>query len=133
MINIMIEEDLFDYLKTNVYLDLAMSLDPISRWDCYSKKRQHRIELKCRKNHYEDLVIEKGKFDALIKQANEDFDIPIYINSTPKGIYSWNLFYVYPEWSYKDLPKTTDFNDNDMILKEIAMLPICDAEILFIN
>ncbi len=130
MTNIMIEEDLFDYLKTNIYPDLEMSLNPISRWDCYSPIRHHRIELKCRKTHYEDLVIEKGKFDALIKQANEDFDVPIYINSTPKGIYSWNLFYIYPEWFYKDLPKTTDFIDNNKISKEIAMLPVIDAIIL---
>ena len=133
MTNTMVEQDLFNYLKENLYPDLVMSLSPISRWDCYSKKRQHRIELKCRKNHYEELVIEKGKFDAMIRKANENFDVPIYINSTPKGIYSWILFYVYPDWSYKDLPKTTDFNDNNMIPKEIAMLPICDAEILFVN
>ena len=68
----MVEQDLFNYLKENLYPDLVMSLSPISRWDCYSKKRQHRIELKCRKNHYEELVIEKGKFDAMIRKANEN-------------------------------------------------------------
>ena len=56
MTNTMVEQDLFNYLKENLYPDLVMSLSPISRWDCYSKKRQHRIELKCRKNHYEELL-----------------------------------------------------------------------------
>tara|TARA_Y100001963_G_C6771497_1_gene445136 strand:+ start:1808 stop:2200 length:393 start_codon:yes stop_codon:yes gene_type:complete len=130
MRNIMIEKDLFDYLKNQIYPDLVMSLSPISRWDCYSPSRKHRIELKCRKTHYDDLVIEKGKFDAMIEKANENFDIPIYINSTPKGIFSWNLFFVYPEWFYKELPKTTDFSDNNKITKEIAMLPVIDAETL---
>ena len=130
MRNIMIEKDLFDYLKNQIYPYLVMSLSPISRWDCYSPSRKHRIELKCRKTHYDDLVIEKGKFDAMIEKANENFDIPIYINSTPKGIFSWNLFFVYPEWFYKELPKTTDFSDNNKITKEIAMLPVIDAETL---
>ena len=60
----MIESDLFNYLKQHVYPDLVMSLNPISRWDCYSPLKQHRIELKCRKTHYDELVIEKSKFAA---------------------------------------------------------------------
>lgn len=124
------EKDLFNWLVANYYKDLVKAKSPISRWDCYSPSRKHRIELKCRKTHYDDLVIEKGKFDAMIEKANENFDIPIYINSTPKGIFSWNLFFVYPEWFYKELPKTTDFSDNNKITKEIAMLPVIDAETL---
>ena len=62
----MIEQELFDYLKLNVYPDLVMSTSPISRWDCYSATKQHRIELKCRKTHYDELVIEKSKFTALL-------------------------------------------------------------------
>jgi len=126
----MIEQDLFIYLKEKVYPDLVMSNSPISRWDCYSPKTKHRIELKCRKTHYDELVIERGKFDAMIEKANDNFDLPIYINSTPKGIYKWNLFFVKPIWFEKQLPKTTDFSDNFKITKEIAMLPIVDAEIL---
>jgi|TARA_R100001463_G_scaffold41922_1_gene88104 hypothetical protein len=126
----MIEKDLFIYLKEKVYPDLVMSNSPISRWDCYSPKTKHRIELKCRKTHYDELVIERGKFDAMIEKANDNFDLPIYINSTPQGIYKWNLFFVTPTWFEKQLPKTTDFSDNFKITKEIAMLPIVDAEIL---
>tara|TARA_R100000654_G_scaffold1692_5_gene6220 strand:- start:13449 stop:13829 length:381 start_codon:yes stop_codon:yes gene_type:complete len=126
----MIEIDLFNYLKENVYPDLVMSLSPISRWDCYSPKTHHRIELKCRKTHYEELVIEKSKFAALLDKAIENFDVPIYINSTPKGIYRWNLFFQNPHWFKKDLPKTTDFGNNIKITKEIAMLPVVGAEIL---
>ena len=126
----MIEQDLFIYLKEKVYPDLVMSNSPISRWDCYSPKTKHRIELKCRKTHYDELVIERGKFDAMIEKANDNFDLPIYINSTPKGIYKWNLFFVEPIWFEKQLPKTTDFSNNFKITKEIAMQPIVDAEIL---
>tara|TARA_R110002020_G_scaffold453806_1_gene668863 strand:- start:6068 stop:6448 length:381 start_codon:yes stop_codon:yes gene_type:complete len=126
----MIEKDLFIYLKEKVYPDLVMSNSPISRWDCYSPKTKHRIELKCRKKHYDELVIERGKFDAMIFKANDNFDLPIYINSTPKGVYKWNLFFVSPTWFMKELPKTTQFSNNAKISKEIAMLPIIDAEVL---
>ena len=107
-----------------------MSNSPISRWDCYSPITKHRIELKCRKKHYDELVIEKGKFDAMIFKANDNFDLPIYINSTPKGVYKWNLFFVNPSWFMKQLPKTTEFSNNTKISKEIAMLSIIDAEVL---
>ena len=126
----MVEIDLFRYLKYNVYPDLVMSSNPISRWDCYSPTKQHRIELKCRKKHYDELVIEKDKFEALIDKAIDNFDVPIYINSTPKGIYKWNLFFTQPHWFFKDLPKTTDFSNNNMVSKEVAMLPVYDAEVL---
>ena len=126
----MIEKDLFIYLKEKVYPDLVMSNSPISRWDCYSPKTKHRIELKCRKKHYDELVIERGKFDAMIFKANDNFDLPIYINSTPKGVYKWNLFFVNPSWFMKQLPKTTEFSNNSKISKEIAMLSIIDAEVL---
>lgn len=126
----MIEQELFDYLKLNVYPDLVMSTSPISRWDCYSVTKQHRIELKCRKTHYDELVIEKSKFAALLDKAIDNWDAPIYINSTPKGIYRWNLFFTNPHWFFKDLPETTDFAKRKKISKEIAMLPVYDAEIL---
>jgi len=126
----MIEKDLFKYLKMAAYPDLVMSINPISRWDCYSPERQHRIELKCRKKHYNELIVEKSKFIALVDNAIDNFDIPIYINSTPKGVYRWNLFFQNPHWFKKHLPKTTDFSNTNNIPKEIAMLPVYGAETL---
>ena len=60
------EQDLFDYLKFNCYPDLVMSKKQMSRWDCYSPKYKYRIELKCRKTHYDSLMLEKTKYDAMI-------------------------------------------------------------------
>jgi len=126
----MIEQELFNYLKQKAYPDLVMSTNPISRWDCYSPVKQHRIELKCRKIHYDELIIEKSKFAALLDKAIDNFDVPMYINSTPKGVYRWNLFFQNPYWFKKYLPKTTDFSNTNKITKEIAMLPVYGAEIL---
>lgn len=102
----------------------------MSRWDCYSPESKHRIELKCRGAHYDTLLIEKKKYDAMINKADENLDIPIYINSTPKGVYKFNLYLVDPKWEIQYHNKTTHFSNNNKIKKEVAMLPVIDAEIL---
>jgi len=124
------EKDLFEYLLNNYYPDLVKAKSKMSRWDCYSPATSHRIELKCRATHYDTLILEKKKYDAMVLKCNDNLDIPIYINSTPKGIYSFNLFEINPNWEVKYLKKTTTFTNNNQIAKEIAMLPVIDAQIL---
>lgn len=124
------ENDLFEYLQNCCYPDLVKARKQMSKWDCYSPNKKHRIELKCRGAHYETLLIERKKYDAMISKADENLDIPIYINSTPKGIYKFNLYLVEPKWEIQYHNKTTHFSDNNKIKKEVAMLPVIDAEIL---
>ena len=52
------------------------------------------------------------------------------INSTPSGIYRFNLYKVKTDWHLKRLPRTTEFDKRDWIDKEVAMLDVIDAEIL---
>lgn len=124
------EQALYDWLVEFYYPDLVKATSPISRWDCYSPEFYHRIELKCRKTHYNQLIIEKKKYDALIKKCDDNLDIPMYINSTPEGVYRFNLYFVKPEWQVKKLRATTEFENNKWIDKEIALLDVIDAEIL---
>ena len=109
--------------------DLEKSESQYSRFDCFSAKWKMDIELKCRRPHYDELLIEKDKYDALVQRA-EKFDTrPFYINSTPEGIYAFNL-QDFPDlkWEMKGgLPKTTDFYDNRRVVKEVAFLPISKA------
>lgn len=126
----MVESELFNYLLNCCYPDLVKAKSQLSRWDCYSQNKYHRIELKCRGKHYPTLLIERKKYDAMINKCNENLDIPIYICSTPKGIYKFNLYLVEPKWEVQYQPKTTQFSNNNKIPKEVAMLPIIDAEIL---
>lgn len=121
------ESDLFEWLNTNYYKSLVNSKNPISRWDCYDIETQNRIELKCRRKHYDTLILEKKKFDALILESNKNFDIPIYINSTPNGIYLFNLNKIKPKWFVKSLPATTDFKKRIWVKKEVAELDIKQA------
>lgn len=121
------EEQLFDWLKEFVYFDLVKAKNQMSRWDCYSPKFKHRIELKCRRKHYDSLLLEKSKYDAMIFEAGKHLDIPMYINSTPEGIYSFDLLEIEPEWIFKSLRATTQFANNKNVLKKIAFLDIDKA------
>lgn len=124
------EKDLFAYLLKNTYFDLVKANKQMSRWDCYSPETRHRIELKCRGKHYDTLLIEKKKYVAMIEKCNDNLDIPMYINSTPKGVYRFNLFLIEPKWEIQYHNKTTTFSNNKKIPKEIAMISVVDAEIL---
>lgn len=87
-----------------------------------------RIELKCRRKHYDELVIEKSKYEALIKKAEENGDIPIYICSTPKGIWAFSLNSIQPpEWKSKSMPRQTDFSRREFIKKEVGFLHLCQG------
>lgn len=123
------EIDLFNYLVENVYPDLVKSRNQMSRWDCYSPSTGHRIELKCRRLHYETLLLERKKFDAMIIECEKHLDIPIYINSTPKGVFSFNLHLIQPDWEINNKnPATTHFANNEKIEKEVTYLNINKAK-----
>ena len=121
------EKDLFEWLNQNHYNTLVNSKNPISRWDCYDIETRNRIELKCRRTHYNTLLLEKSKYDALIKESKKHLDVPIYINSTPNGIYLFNLLEVELNWFIKSLPATTEFEKRMWVKKEVAELKIEQA------
>lgn len=121
------EEQLFDWLKEFVYFDLVKAKNQMSRWDCYSPKFKHRIELKCRRKHYPTLLLEKKKYNAMIFETGKHLDIPMYINSTPEGIYSFDLLEIDPIWVEKKLRATTEFSNNNIITKEVAFLSLDEA------
>ena len=121
------EKDLFEWLSTNHYKTLVNSKNPISRWDCYDIETQNRIELKCRRKHYSTLILEKSKYDAMLLESNKNLDIPIYINSTPEGIYLFNLNEIDIKWFTKSLPATTEFKKRIWVKKEITELQVIKA------
>ncbi len=84
------EIELFEYLKESLYPDLTKSEGIYDSFDCISAQAGHYIELKCRYTHYDTLLIEEMKYRKLITQAAERDLIPFYINSTPKGVFSFD-------------------------------------------
>ena len=123
------EKELFNYLRLYHFTDLVKSKYKMSKWDCYSSIWGYRIELKCRTKHYEDLIIEKSKYDYLISECFGSDETPLYICSTPKGIYCYNLFLADPRWEINsENPATTNFSNKKRVEKVVAYISIDKAQ-----
>jgi len=119
------EQDLFNYLKESLYPDLVKSPGIFDTYDCTSAKAGHYIELKCRNTHYPTLLIEQIKYRKLITQSAERDLIPYYINSTPVGVYSFDLMDLpEPEWFVQKMPVTTEFENISKVDKWVGYLDI---------
>ncbi len=119
------EQALFELLKEKLMPDLQQT-DQFHFSDCISKEKDLIVELKCRRFHYDSLLIEQSKFIRLMSASYWEVR---YINSTPIGIYSFDLRMIEePKWIVKDCKKTTDFEDNSYVPKLVGMLDIKDAK-----
>ena len=118
------EAELFDYIKGRYLEDLVKSQHPYDYHDCTSTLYRLHIELKCRHKHYEDLIIEKDKYEALVQQAERLGFTPFYVNATPQGIYAFNLRKITVKWVTKKLPVESKSKDQGVIDKSVALLPV---------
>ena len=118
----MTELQLFEYLKANVIADLIPSPHPYSKWDCVSSATNSYFELKCRRRHYEDLILEQAKYDAMMTTGQELGLSPWYVCSTPENIYFFDLINLKPEWITMDLPQTTDFDRINNVPKIVTLI-----------
>lgn len=113
------EETLFDLLKNKIIPDLQKT-DQFNSIDAFSINRKKYYELKCRRVDYVDLLIEKYKWDNFKIKGNV-----YYINSTPRGIYSFNIKKVNePIWEINLMPKTTQFENTNKVPKLVGFLNI---------
>jgi hypothetical protein len=121
------EPELFDYLKEFYYSDLEKS-EEFDNWDCISLEAKMFIELKSRKTHYPDLLIEESKYQGLIMAAGIRSLTPWYINATPNGIWGFNLTEIpQPKWETKWLPITTEFENKNKRSKLVGFLKLEDG------
>jgi Holliday junction resolvase len=118
----MTEQDLYNFVRELGYEDLIMAQNPYSTWDCYSIGSNIYVELKCRRTHYDKLLIEKSKFDRLTKAAKKKGMVPVYICSTPQGVWAFNLAGAELEWANEEMPTTTDFEDTSKKIKKVSYL-----------
>lgn len=128
----MSEEELFDQL-TELIPDLKKAENEYSTFDCTSEILNAYIELKCRHTHYSTLLIEKSKYDRLIDEARSKLMAPLYINSTPEGVWSFNLNkFDDLVWTDQDnLPATTEFDNKEKVTKLVSFLPVEKGDRLF--
>ena len=122
----MTEQSLFDYIKSTYLEDLKKTEHEYDYIDATSEGYRLTIELKCRSTHYDELILEKDKYEALMDRAQDLDFTPFYINSTPKGIYAFNLRKITVTWTTKRLPSST-FYEGTEIDKKIALLHIDKA------
>lgn len=116
------EKDLFDWFKNTRFSDIEQT-SQYSYTDAYIPSLNVYVEFKCRREHYDALLIEKAKWNYLHKLPNCR-----YVNSTPRGIYSFNIPSIpRPSWHMRVLPRTTQFKNIDKIIKEVGYLHIRQA------
>ena len=121
------EQELFNYIKGWYLSDLEKSADQFDNHDCTSTIYRLHIELKCRHTHYDELILERDKYEALIQEAERLGFTPFYVNATPKGIYAFNLKKTKVTWTVKKLPAKTKFDSEGQVDKTVALLPISEA------
>ena len=128
------EEELYQHLKRTSIWSLEKMEYAFSHWDCTAfyetqlGRVDYILELKCRDAHYGEMMIEQVKYDWLIEEAGKRSARPAYINWTPQGIFSWDLYRVKePIWTPQMLPATTEFENTEWIQKVVGYLPIADA------
>lgn len=123
------EPELFSYLKEFYYPDLEFSDDKFSKYDCISKDAKVYIELKSRNTHYDDLIIEQIKYDAILVAALQLGYSPLYINATPQGIWSFDLIKMNNiKWEDRWLPQNTEFSNRGNKTKVVGYLHIKDGK-----
>lgn len=128
------ELELYHMLKDSYYPDLVKVADEFSSNDCISNDFEIYVELKCRQTHYNDLLIEKIKYDRIKEEADMQGYIPIYICSTPEGIWEFNLDVLNIKWEGRDnLPATTEFHNTERVTKTVGYLNIKNGKKLFPN
>ena len=78
-------------------------------------------------------MIEKKKWDYLADIRARTGAKTLYINSTPHGVYQFDLGAIKPpEWVSRPLPDKTDFANRGTINKECGFIDIQHAELLLV-
>jgi hypothetical protein len=119
------EQELFDWLKAEKFPDLVHSPEVYDGFDCISESEKLFIELKCRRTHYPELLIEKMKYDFLLEESSKLGLSPWYVNSTPDGIWAFALLDLKEiEWADKWLPSTTEFANKNNKMKMVGFINV---------
>ena len=107
-----------------------------SRYDAFDAESGVMLEIKCRKKHYDDTLLEKMKYDWNVEFAAENDFVFLYAVSMPdkegEKLYIFDPMIMDDEgydfgWHTKKLPAKTEFGGSNWIDKEVGYLHIKDA------
>ena len=114
------ESDVREYLK--FIIDDIEDSEEMSHYDMESIRSI--IEIKVRKSYYDKWMIEKYKYDKLMKLCGDKGCF--YVVAYDHKLYWYDLKDIditELEFSVMDCPKTTDFKNNKIVKKENYILP----------
>ena len=106
------------------------------QYDTYdAENKDYILEIKSRKSRYEKWLIEKHKFDTNLDIALKKNKQFIYLTEYRTDMLVWNINDLINVgydfgWELKEQPKTTDFDNNNKIMKEVGYLHEHYAKIL---
>jgi hypothetical protein len=121
----MTEALLIERLKQTVLPD-AVKHEEFDTYDIYSKQYNMYAELKCLTKHHSTIMIEKIKYDELIKLPNAR-----YIVATPNGCWSWRIDKLKNiNWKemYFENVSTMYHRETQNGYKTVAFLPLAKAK-----
>lgn len=124
------ESELFYKFKANYLPQLKVAIDTYSPFDAICHEAKVVVEFKCRRSHYSDMLIEWPKYETLLNRAADRGYKPIYVCSTPLGVWAWDLTYLQLKWIKKALPKQTDFSNNNTVVKQVSYISLEDGSYL---
>ena len=118
------ENQLFQLMK-GYYPDLIdlNEKDKYSPVDWYSEEIQYYFECKCRSKDYPNIVIEKNKWDSMVKSGN-----CYYVCSFPRGIYMVDIANTKePVWGENWMRRSTFFAGDERISKTSGFIRFEDT------
>ena len=106
--------------------------DPFCSYDAVNDT--YIVEIKSRDKTYDSWIIEKKKFDSNIIKAIEENKSFIYLTECNGKVMTWNINRMIAaeydfKWELRDMPSTTEFDNNHMISKEVGYLFEADAKV----
>jgi hypothetical protein len=87
-------DELFALVKANLYEDSTTCPNTDSHY--ISEEYGLYFQVRCRVEHYDTVMLDKAGYELLIQNANAKGLVPLYICSTPVGIWEFNLALVKP-------------------------------------
>ena len=129
------EEEVISYLNEQSNRKFKPVEDEYCRYD--AEDDEYIVEIKVRKKHYQDCLIEYDKFDDNIGTSDnlgKDF---LYVVATSEDIYVFNCSKLHKDgfkfkWDWKELPKNTDFGGSEQkITKFVGYIPVDEASMQY--
>ena len=116
-------------INNNTKLNLKKPKQKYLQFDAYDKN--YIVEIKVRNTHYDKQIIEFSKYAFNSKYAKINDQIFVYAVAIKDIIYIFNISKLENNynfnWEWRKLPATTEFENNDNMLKYVGYLNLADA------